>query len=171
MKTCRKCGALYESYRCLQCSRERDRKRYAANPKRSAAAVRAWQAKNPKKMSAAVAKWQSENPEKRKAANDQWRANHPGCKRIWDGNRRARKINNGGKLSSGLAEKLFKLQRGKCACCGKPLGDDYHLDHRAPLALGGANEDRNMQLLRPLCNATKGAKDPIEFMRQRGFLL
>jgi len=94
-----------------------------------------------------------------------------GGSKIVQQNRRARKKYNGGRLSKGLSNKLYKLQRGKCACCGKSLGDDYHLDHRMPLALGGVNEDLNMQLLRSKCNREKHAKHPIDFMQSRGFLL
>ena len=94
-----------------------------------------------------------------------------GGSRINCQNRRARKIAVGGKLSKGLTEKLYKLQRGKCACCGKLLGDNYHLDHRMPIALGGANEDWNIQLLRSTCNHEKHAKHPIDFMQERGYLL
>jgi 5-methylcytosine-specific restriction endonuclease McrA len=87
-------------------------------------------------------------------------------------NRRARKNASAGKLSFNLAEKLFKLQHGKCACgCKKHLGKDYHLDHIMPLALGGANTDNNIQLLRKQCNWQKHAKHPIDFMQSRGFLL
>lgn len=84
---------------------------------------------------------------------------------------RARKRDVGGKLTAGLAARLFKLQQGKCPCCGRPLGRDYHLDHILPLALGGPNEDWNIQLLRRRCNSQKHAKHPIDFMQQRGFLL
>jgi len=79
---------------------------------------------------------------------------------------------NGGELSKNLVAKLFKLQGGQCACgCGGDLGEDYHLDHRMPLALGGSNTDGNMQLLRKRCNLRKGAKHPIKFMQENGFLL
>jgi 5-methylcytosine-specific restriction endonuclease McrA len=86
-------------------------------------------------------------------------------------NYRSRKRANGGTLSKGLAEKLFKLQQGKCPCCKQPLGRNYHLDHIVPTALGGSNSDDNMQLLRATCNHQKHAKHPIDFMQQRGFLL
>ena len=86
-------------------------------------------------------------------------------------NRRARVRETGGKLSSDLADKLFKLQKGKCPCCAQPLGDDYHLDHKMPIALGGSNTDGNMQLLRAVCNLQKAKKHPIDFMQIRGFLL
>lgn len=57
-----------------------------------------------------------------------------------------------GTYPKGIVAKLLKLQRGKCACCRMPLGADYHLDHIQPLALGGANADWNVQLLRSKCN-------------------
>jgi 5-methylcytosine-specific restriction endonuclease McrA len=81
------------------------------------------------------------------------------------------KKETGGKLSSKLAARLFVLQKGKCACCLQPLGDDYHIDHIMPLALGGTNTDDNIQLLRAKCNLQKNAKHPVDFMQQRGFLL
>jgi len=83
----------------------------------------------------------------------------------------AKKRANGGYLSIGIIKKLFALQKGKCACCGIPLGDDYHLDHIMPISLGGKNNDWNVQLLRKLCNLQKQNKHPVEFMQSRGFLL
>ena len=101
-----------------------------------------------------------------------WAKQNPEACRINEQNRRARKRENGGKLSKGLAERLFKLQRGKCACgCRQALGSDYHMDHIMPLALGGSNTDDNIQLLRSTCNQQKHSKHPIDFMRQRGYLL
>lgn len=111
------------------------------------------------------------NPAKALAASSKWRRNNPERSRaIWH-KRRARKASSGGELSCDIEKKLFISQRGKCACCGLPLGDDYHLDHRMPLALGGSNTDDNIQLLRKLCNLQKGAKHPVDFMQSRGFLL
>lgn len=111
------------------------------------------------------------NPAKAKAAARRWQINNPDkTRQIWH-NRQARKKANGGALSHGIIEKLRLLQRGKCACCGKPLGNDFHLDHIIPLALGGANADSNVQLLASTCNLKKGAKHPIEFMQSKGFLL
>ena len=98
-----------------------------------------------------------------------WQKLNPETVRLSKQNRRAKE--SGGRLSKGLAEKLIKLQSGKCICCGQPLGSDYHLDHINPLSRGGSNTDDNIQLLRKTCNLQKHAKDPIEFMQMRGFLL
>lgn len=86
-------------------------------------------------------------------------------------NRRAKIKSCSGKLSVGLKNKLFVLQKGKCPCCNQPLGNDYHLDHIMPLSLGGTNTDDNIQLLRASCNRQKWAKHPVDFMSTRGFLL
>lgn len=100
-----------------------------------------------------------------------WRAKNPEAAIINSNNYRARKRQNGGTLTRGIRKKLFKLQKGKCVCCGEPLGDDFHLDHRMPVALGGPNTDDNMQLLRKVCNLQKQAQHPTDFMQSRGFLL
>ncbi|MFZ1365737.1 MAG: HNH endonuclease signature motif containing protein, partial [Brachymonas denitrificans] len=66
---------------------------------------------------------------------------------------------------------LFRLQRGKCACCRTSIKRCYHVDHIEPLARGGSNDRTNLQLLCPTCNTRKSAKHPIEFMQSRGLLL
>lgn len=123
------------------------------------------------KRKAKCAAWYAANTEKVKAYKAEWKKANPEAKRIQNNNRRALKIAAGGRLSRSLSEKLFKLQKGKCACCKQPLGDNYHLDHIMPLALGGSNTDGNMQLLRQRCNNQKCAKHPVDFMQERGFLL
>lgn len=111
------------------------------------------------------------NPEKAKASSAAWAAANIESCRIKTQNRNARKRANGGRLSRDIAQKLLVLQKNKCACCGIPLGDNYHLDHIVPIALGGSNTDYNIQLLHDKCNLQKGAKHPIDFMQARGLLL
>lgn len=142
-----------------------------ANPEASKTALKDYRITNREKRNQASAIWRESNSEKAKQNFASWADANPESSRIRAQNRRARKIANGGVLSNGLASKLFELQKGKCACCGEPLGDNYHLDHIMPLALGGANTDDNIQLLRPKCNLQKNTKHPIDFMQKRGFLL
>ena len=142
-----------------------------ANPEKIKAMKAAAYAADPKKHKARKDAWRAKNPDKEKAAHSAWRAANPEACKIHDQNRRALEKKSGGKLSRGLSEKLFKLQKGKCPCCKQPLGDDYHLDHKMPLKLGGLNTDENMQLLRAACNLQKHKKHPIDFMQSRGFLL
>lgn len=151
----RKRDAAYRAANLVK-SRERGAAYYTANTEKARAATDKWQAANPEKLRASIAAWAARNPEKRRVNNH---------------NRRARKLENGGELSLGLAARLLKLQRGKCACCKRPLGDNFHRDHIMPLALGGTNTDDNIQLLCAPCNLQKHIKHPIDFMQQRGFLL
>lgn len=200
MKICSKCGktkSLAEFYKearssdglrydCKACAkivhlayrvanREKDRDRSALwranNPEKAKERAAAYRASHPEKVKASSAAWRAENHAKYKEYVSAWSKANTEYHRIKEHNRRARKLESGGKLSNGLAEKLFKLQRGKCACCGNPLGDDYHLDHIMPLSLGGPNIDSNIQLLRQACNNQKYTKHPIDFMQSRGFLL
>lgn len=160
--------------------------RRAANPGKQAADKAAWEKANPEKVKAysaayraanhdkviaAAAVWRAENLDKVKAYNAAWSAANLEATRISKQNRKARKQENGGVLSKGLSAKLFALQKGKCPCCAQPLGDDYHLDHKMPLILGGSNTDDNVQLLRKRCNLQKHAAHPVDFMQKRGFLL
>jgi 5-methylcytosine-specific restriction endonuclease McrA len=183
MKHCTKCGvtkSATEFYKdaskhdglsssCKVCKNAANAKWNTANPEKFKAYNAKWLAANSGQHKAAVAKWQAANPEKLRQKVARWRAANPDAERIHAQNRRARNV---GTLSKGLAAKLFKLQRGKCACgCKRPLGDDYHMDHRMPLALGGTNTDENIQLLTATCNRQKSAKHPIDFMHERGFLL
>jgi hypothetical protein len=109
------------------------------------------------------------NKEKCKAATKKWRLENRDAYRVMRQNRRARQRD--GKLSKDIVARLYKLQRGKCACCSLRLGKDFHIDHINPLAKGGRNADDNVQLLRRLCNQKKNAKDPIDYMQEKGFLL
>lgn len=200
LRNCIKCNALFDSKNCPDCNRRRAAQYYTSNKERHHKYSAAWCALNPakkngyaaayrarnrpkqKEYSAAyrvdnrakekerVAVWCAKNTAKVAAKQATWRSNnHEKCL-IYGHNRRSR-LKASGRLSQGLAAKLYALQKGKCVCCNKPLGKDYHLDHIAPLTLGGKNIDSNMQLLRSTCNLEKHAKPPEQFMRQRGFLL
>lgn len=104
-----------------------------------------------------------------KAAVAEYRRQNPDKLRALEHSRRSRE--KSGKLSSNIVEVLFKKQKGLCVCCRAELGNDFHLDHIFPLALGGTNTDDNVQLLKSRCNLQKNAKHPIDFMRERGYLL
>lgn len=178
-KFCPKCQTETERYasgRCKPCSMAY----LAANSELNIARCKAWYAANKERrqeyektpeQKAKRAACRAANPELAKTAVAAWRAANPEAARIINQNRRARKRENGGILSKGLSDRLFKLQKGKCTCCNQPLGTDYHLDHVLPLALGGTNTDGNIQLLRQQCNNQKHTKHPVDFMQSRGFLL
>jgi 5-methylcytosine-specific restriction endonuclease McrA len=182
--------------------RELSRKYYAENPEKFRALHKAERLRNPEKIRERFAAWAAKNKDHLKqyraaryrankeqdlanskiwkAANAErikewmrrYRTENPQASVIHQQNRRARKRQNGGKLSKGVAQKLLVLQRHKCACCKANLRlVGYQLDHIEPLALGGRNDDQNMQLLCPPCNRSKHAKPPHEFMQSRGYLI
>jgi 5-methylcytosine-specific restriction endonuclease McrA len=130
-----------------------------------------WSFSNREKLNAYARNYYEKNKEKIKIRYKAWAVNNSEFRRIHHINRRARKLKAGGKLSLNLSSRLFALQKGKCACCRKKLSDDYHMDHIMPLALGGLNEDKNIQLLCAKCNLQKHATHPIDFMQRKGFLL
>ena len=191
MKVCKKCKVETECNAaggCKVCANELARNWRINNPEKTKANRDAWRSANPNriksfgksyyvknkdKLNTESAIYRAANAEKIKITKAIYNAANPNyeAKRINNQNRRARKRSAGGFLSKGLAVKLFKLQRGKCACCKEPLGTNYHLDHIMPLARGGSNTDENIQLLRRRCNHQKNAKDPIQYMQSKGFLL
>lgn len=145
----------------------------AANPEHKKAQRAASKAKHKAAIKAKSAEYYQRNKQRiaeRNAAY--WKAN-PDAKRRAEAARRARKSGSDGsdKLSPGLFDRLLVLQRGKCANCRQAMGVLAELDHVTPLALGGRNQDGNMQLLCRHCNRSKHCQDPIEWANRNGRLL
>jgi 5-methylcytosine-specific restriction endonuclease McrA len=98
----------------------------------------------------------------------EYKAKHCAYKR----NRESRKRGIEGSFSVSEEKALYLKQGGKCAVCRVRVGvKSYHRDHIVPLSRGGSNFISNIQILCPGCNMEKGAKNPIEFMQSRGYLL
>jgi 5-methylcytosine-specific restriction endonuclease McrA len=135
----------------------RQKQRLAANTPEGKARQAAWNAANRLRVCEIKANWRKRNPEKML---------------VLHANRRAKKKSNGGVLSKGIVAKLMPLQNRLCVACRCDLRETgYHLDHVIPIAAGGRNDDLNVQLLCPHCNHTKSARDPVEFMQSKGWLL
>ena len=148
---------------------ENKKKYYSENKSKIKHNTSEWAKKNPKKRAAA---YRASHPEKTNASVAKYRTAHPEVLKIQTHNRRVRKISNGGKLSIEAVPLIFLRQKGKCAICRTSLKKtSYHLDHIVPLFRGGKNINSNIQLTCPKCNLSKGSKDPIQFMQERGFLL
>lgn len=97
-----------------------------------------------------------------------WRKANPDKVREFGRRRSGRKL---GKLPYGTIPRIRTMQRNRCAICRVSIARALHVDHIVPLALGGAHEARNIQLLCAPCNLKKSAKDPIRYMQQIGRLL
>lgn len=151
-RPCRKCGHIFSGIRCKECQKE-------------------YNAIHSVHLISVSIAWNKNNQEKVRVNQMAWSAAHPEAGKLASHKRRALMRNAGGRTSEGLSAKLFALQKGRCACCKKPLGKKFHMDHITPLARGGLNSDENIQLLTPTCNHQKHAKDPIVFMQSKGFLI
>jgi len=155
---------------CKPCHLKSQAAWYKKNKEKATAASEKWTAENKEKVLEIKRAWQERNREATRAKNAKWASENLDKYRVYCHNRR-HKEKTSGVLSVGIKDLLLKKQNGRCACCGLALNGDYHLDHIVPLALGGENNDRNIQLLHSKCNLQKSSKNPIEFMQQKGFLL
>jgi len=152
----------------------RSSKWYSDNIEKAKVRAAKYYADNTNALSERAAKYYAANQVRIRISVSKWRKENQDAKRIHEQNRRARKLSSGGKLSVGLFKRLFILQRGRCPVCKAALSNENPrspMDHIIALANGGKNEDSNIQLLCQPCNNQKHAKDPIDFMQSRGFLL
>jgi 5-methylcytosine-specific restriction endonuclease McrA len=178
------------SYSCYECAKKNGKKHYENNkqdyinrskkfykedPERIKLRIRAWARNNPEKVAASDARKRERNREKLRAYIKEWRLKNPERHRLLSrsksATRRARKLLASGRYTRKDILDLQVKQRGRCACCKKKLGKDFHVDHVEPLARGGSNDKTNLQLLCPTCNLKKAARDPIQYMQSLGFLL
>ena len=68
------------------------------------------------------------------------------------------------KLGPEVRRELYRRQQGRCVYCGgRQRMDLMDVDHKTPLARGGSNDRRNLQLLCRTCNVRKGTKTDREF--------
>lgn len=69
-------------------------------------------------------------------------------------------------ISIDVKMQLLKQQNGKCAVCGKELGNDFsriHVDHVIPWVLVGDELDNNYQVLCDFCNECKSSRTDYVF--------
>ena len=96
---------------------------------------------------------------KLRAKSAEWWAANPEKHRLYQANRRSRKINNPG--SVGVSERdwlrLVNRYRGCCAYCGDE-SDSIELDHVIPLVKGGRHAIGNVLPACTPCNRSKNAR-------------
>lgn len=130
---------------CVECSRLFSRELYRTNLDHA------------KRVSA---KWRSENKEALAESR---------------GRRRARNEKAEGVFTAQDVRDILERQKYRCASCTNSVKgkqkNSYHVDHVIPLFLGGSNWPRNLQILCPGCNLSKGSKHPIDWAQQNGRLL
>ncbi len=115
--------------------------------------------------------WRDRNKARLNKYHAKYAKDHPEIKRLVVARRRV-KVRNGTvrRVTKADIAAIHKAQRGKCAICRKAM-TKFHIDHIVPVAMGGAHDRRNFQLVHPVCNVLKGAKDPIDFARELGLLI
>lgn len=148
---------------------------YAENKVRLVPLRRKWYLENKKAHNARSLAYYYANPEVWREYHKKWAQQNRELMRLYTSasgaKRRAAKVNSLGSFTASDVRELLKLQKGKCAACRDKLTYKFHRDHIVPLSRGGSNDKRNIQLLCPACNVRKHAKDPIDFMQSKGFLL
>lgn len=107
-------------------------------------------------MRARKTEWRNANPEKRRAAM---------------ANCRTKRLCAVGTYTPEDIARIYKDQRGRCAYCRAKLNHKFHVDHIKPLARGGTNWPRNLQVTCASCNHHKHAADPIVHAQRSGLLI
>lgn len=150
------------------------KKWYNANIEAVKEKCREWRSVNPNKHKENARRWRENNKEKAKEGRKRWQIENPGKNTVYNRNRKARKRNADGVFNKDDIQTIFESQGGQCNTCGKNLirynKKQYHIDHITPIAKGGSNWPKNLQLLCPKCNLSKHAKDAIQWARENGRL-
>ena len=147
------------------------RKSFAKNKDKCYAANRRWYVRNQKEQQRIAREKRAESVEKYREYSRAYNANNRPLIAVHSRNRRARQLLAGGTHTARDVAAIFALQNERCAYCRVSLSAKYHVDHIMPISRGGSNGRANLQILCAPCNQSKSARDPIEFMQERGMLL
>ena len=170
-----------DKYSCYQCHidfKARKRLELGATPRpkteeerklRRRAALQKYAENNKEKVLQSQIRYKTNNKDKLVETKRKWANKQPKeYYRLKSHKRRALVV---GKVSKNIKDILYRLQKGRCGVCRVTLFKKFEIDHIIPLIKGGEHADRNLQLLCPPCNRYKAAKDPVDFMQERGYLL
>jgi hypothetical protein len=143
--------------------RQYDRQKYQENPHKVLDKNKRWRENNSEKQRRMSRDYYLRNQDRIKDNVKRWHKSNPDKRRVHRDVRRARMRNSEGRYTSADVQLQYKAQNGNCWWCGSPVGSDYQVDHRIPLAKGGSNTAGNIVIAHPLCNARKQDKMPWEF--------
>lgn len=165
--------------RCIECERIWKAAHHISHAEPNRVRGKAWYEANKERINdrrrtnRTDAKRYQEHREHRLIQIAAYHAAHPEVRSVSRANRRARQRNSGERHTGEEIRTLLNLQKSRCAnsLCKRSLKGGYHADHIMPLALGGGNSIRNIQLLCPPCNLGKGPMHPIDWAQSHGALL
>ena len=187
--SCREChskqkASYYNSLTpdMLEKRRVRSQSFRESNPNASRKASKKWRSKNPEAVKRRNDEFLQQNPNYAKNRRKRyprkyaewsrsWISRNPHAPRTYTAAYRTRKKKAIGIFTQEDVDMIMRRQKGECVVCKINIKKNYHCDHIIALSNGGSNDKNNIQLLCPSCNQSKGAKDPIEFMQSRGYLL
>lgn len=171
---CVECSRLlcaeYQKVKAVEIAAQRKEK-YEATKQEVLAQRKEYYAENRDTVIDRVARYRDENREKVRAGHRAHYANDPIKRRAMSHTQRAKRAKAPGSHTKEDVLDILQAQKSKCACCRCSIKQRYHIDHIVPLARGGSNDRRNLQLLCAGCNQRKSAKDPIDHMQSLGFLI
>lgn len=164
---------------CIECDIERSKKWYEENRERAQAYGRRYYRINRvrilehyRKMGQIYRRKYYARPEvreKMRAANREWQRRNPEKNRINSRRYLARKHHAEGQHTVDDVQEIYAQQEGRCAYCGIPVHENYHVDHMVPLSRGGSDWPENLVIACPECNISKHAKTVDEWLIYRGW--
>lgn len=166
--------------RCRSCDREYHNQYYDTHKEKHLASGRKYRENNREKVRAAEKRRYYKNHDHMLIMKAKWRENNREKvnditkKHYWKdaekSRRRARVVHSTRRMLGGTPDytgddikMLYETQKGRCWWCGRKLDNKYHIDHRIPLAKGGADKLTNLCIACPDCNHRKYSKMPWEF--------
>jgi 5-methylcytosine-specific restriction endonuclease McrA len=130
--------------------------------------VREWFDNHPDYASVYMATWREDNQEMRREYQKGWYDGNYERYKVYNQNRKARKLGNGGELPQGIETVLFEQQEGLCYLCGELLyrgfNDPLSIDHLVPISRGGRNDTSNVKLAHLSCNMKKSIRTHDEYL-------
>lgn len=157
---CRPCLRLrYADYRRRNMKKisANARNYHKAHPEWSKQTKKRWYEKYKDDVIQKTRQYRKDNPDYWRAGQRHWAAKYA--------NRRARRLNAGGRIGKYDVLEKYIRQRGLCFYCNCDVSTGFHIDHYIPLSKGGTNDPSNIVIACPSCNLEKGDKFPDQFKR------
>lgn len=142
---------------------ERNHRRYAVNRDQILAHQKEYAGAHRAERRVTARRYRETHREHIRAQQTRWRINNRATDQATKRRYKARQRGAVGSHTGADIAEIYRSQRGLCWWCGKPVGEDYHVDHRIPLARGGTNYPNNLCISCPRCNQSKKDRLPHEW--------